>query len=373
MQILSNGTVFTSRPRTNRQSCAFPTICALPNGRWLAGCRAAPTKDATTGQHVLISWSDNFGTSWSDSIQPFAPPTVDGKPGLFRSVGLTSLSGDQVLAALYWVDHADPALPFFNEDTEGLLDSRIFWSASENGGESWSTPILMDTSPFNVPTPITGPALLLPDGRLACQFETNKHYHDTSVWRHSSVLMFSSDAGATWPDHVVVSNDPKNRIFYWDQRPGLLADGRLLDVFWTYDNQAGEYLNIHARESLDNGRKWSDFWDTGLPGQPAAPVSMPDGRIALVYVDRTAQPVIKLRASSDNGRTWPENTERIIYDSGAGSQTVAKSAMKDAWAEMADFSVGLPATALTPDGDLLVVYYAGETTDRTNVQWACIR
>jgi hypothetical protein len=42
--------------------------------------------------------------------------------------------------------------------------------------------------------------------------------------------------------------------------------------------------------------------------------------------------------------------------------------MADAWSEMGRFTVGLPATAALPNGDLLVVHYAGAETDRTNVE-----
>src|SRR5690606_26798578 len=105
-----------------------------------------------------------------------------------------------------------------------------------------------------------------------------------------SVLMFSRDEGKTWPEYSIAANDPENRIFYWDQRPGVLRDGTVLDLFWTYDNVAAKYLNIHARASHDNGHTWGDLWDCGFPDQPAPPVSMPDGSIAMVYVDRTDAP-----------------------------------------------------------------------------------
>jgi hypothetical protein len=96
--------------------------------------------------------------------------------------------------------------------------------------------------------------------------ELNKAYYDTSVWRHSSVLMFSKDGGRSWPEHAITGHDPENRVFYWDQRPGVLRDGVLLDLFWTYDNRSAAYLNIHARESRDCGSTWSAMWDTGVPG-----------------------------------------------------------------------------------------------------------
>ena len=373
MKVIDKGIIFKAEKGTNRQSCAFAGVCILPAGRWLSSCRAAPTKNSTIGQHVLLSWSDDEGRSWHKPVAPFVPPSVEGKRGLFRGTSLTVVGGERVLAALCWVDHSDPSLPFFNEKTEGLLDTRIFFAESEDGGETWSTPRLMDTSPFNIPTPLTGPVLLLPNGDWACQFELNKHYYDKAVWRHSSVLMFSKDGGKSWPQHVIASNDPENRIFYWDQRPSVLSDGKILDLFWTYDNHLGRYLNIHARESLDNGRNWSVIWDTGVPGQPAPPVSLPDGRIVKVYVDRTGIPTIKMRTSEDGGRTWPDTTDFIIYQGETGSQSGEKKVMPDAWAEMAKFSVGLPVATLLSNGDILVVYYAGIHPDLTDIQWALLR
>ena len=373
MNVIAGGTVWASEKGTDRQSCAFPQVCILPSGRWMCGFRAAPTKPATTGQHALITWSDDEGRPWAEPIQPFVPPFVEGRPGLFRGVALTSLGGREVLACVLWVDHSNPSLPFFNEETEGLLDCRIFFARSEDGGETWSEPELMDTSPFRCPTPTTGPVLGLANGGLACQFELNKHYYEPAEWRHSSVLMFSRDGGKTWPEHSVVSSDPENRIFYWDQRPAVLPDGRILDLFWTYDNRDAAYLNIHARESRDHGRNWSEMWDAGVPGQPAAAVPLPDGGIGMVYMDRTGPPVIKMRASEDEGRTWPDETEIVIYQTAVGSQSVGKKRMQDAWAEMGKFSVGLPATAVMADGDILVLYYAGSERDLTDIKWARVR
>ena len=47
--------------------------------------------------------------------------------------------------------------------------------------------------------------------------------------------------------------------------------------------------------------------------------------------------------------------------------------MQDAWAEIGNYSVGLPATAVTADSDVLVAYYAGAETDRTDIQWVCVK
>jgi len=186
-------------------------------------------------------------------------------------------------------------------------------------------------------------------------------------------MLYSGDGGSTWPRWSIVSQDPANRVFYWDQRPGLLADGSILDLFWTYDRAASAYLNIHARRSRDNGRNWSALCDTGAPGQPAPPVSLPDGRMAMVYVDRTAAPVIKLRTSADGGETWPGATEMSLYRPGLGPQSARRDSLQEAWAEMERFSLGLPATAALAGGDILVVFYAGPEPDLTDIRWLRLR
>jgi len=326
-------------------------------------------KIPSEGQHVLLTWSDDEGKTWTKPFAPFTPPKIDGKTGLFRAAYLTPLGGQKLLSALCWVDHSNSALPFFNEETEGLLDTRVFFSWSDDGGETWSEPRLVDTSPYNVPTPITGPVLLFPDGELVLQFELNKHYFDLSVWRHASVLMFSRDGGNTWPRHTLASSDPENRVFYWDQRPSIVK-GSILDVFWTFDRGKSVYLNLHARQTTDRGTTWSELWDIGIPGQPSAPQLLPDGRLVLCYVDRTDVPIIKIRASMDSGKTWSSNDELIIFNADSGSQTEVKNNMQDTWREMGKFSIGLPASTLLPGGDVLIVYYAGPETDVTGVHWS---
>jgi len=373
MEVVDRGLVFLGEDGSEHASACFHGACVLPGGRWLVGFRASPKKSDAFPQRVLVTWSDDEGKTWSHPVQPCANQTIADVPGAWRAGQPTALGGRRVAMVLYWVDASDPERPFFNEQTEGLLDSRIFLTLSDDVGETWSTPRLVDTSPFTMPTPITGPILQLPNGEWALQFETNKTYNDTSVWHHKSVLMYSQDEGRTWPEFVEVAADPEARIFYWDQRPNVLADGTILDLFWTFDRHKAVYMNIHARASEDNGRTWSDLWDTGVPGQPARPVSLLDARIVMPYVDRQCTSTIKLRVSSDGGRTWPESTGLVLDDRLDRAQEGGKSSMQDAWSEMAAFSVGLPTTAALPDGDVLVVYYAGPKPDHTGLYWVRLR
>jgi hypothetical protein len=371
MRRLDQGVVFAGASGSAERSATFPLPWVTPGGRWGCAFRAAPRKQGHHGQRVLLTHSDDQGRTWSAPREPFPPMEIDGVPGRMRVAGLTALDERNLLAVLTWVDFSDPDAPYFNETTEGLLDTRILISESGDAGETWAPPRAIDTAPFPPPTPITGPLLVLPNGELACQFELNKPYHDPSPWRHASVMLFSADGGRTWPRHTIAAQDPENRVFFWDQRPSVLGEERLLDLFWTFDRETAAYRNIHARESRDGGRTWSGLWDTGVPGQPGPAFTLADGALAMPYVDRTAAPAIKVRRSTDGGRSWGAG-ELTLYAPDAATQSTAKSSMQDAWAEMYAFSVGLPNAAALPGGGALVVYYAGERTDATAIRWAVV-
>lgn len=373
MRIESEGIVFSGAPEGPQQSATFPVPCVAAGGRWYCTFRAAPGKKSLRGQEVLMTCSEDEGALWREAVAPFAAPDLEGKPGSLRYGALTALEGGRLLAALCWVEAPDPDRPFFNEVTEGLLDTRILLSQSEDAGASWSAPRFMDTAPFDVPVPLTGPILQLPDGSLACQFELNKSYEDLEAWRHLPVLKFSKDGGERWPTHAIAAEDPSNRIFYWDQRPSVLADGSLMNVFWTFDREANSYLNIHASRSFDGGASCPEIWDTGVAGQPGPVFALADGALAMPIVDRSGPPRILIRRSDDGGRTWPEHDAITVYASKAESQLKTKSSMQDAWDEMFAYSVGLPNVAALPGGGALLVYYAGEHPDRTAIRWALIR
>ena len=223
-----------------------------------------------------------------------------------------------------------------------------------------------------MPTPLTGPVLRLANGELVCQFELNKAYNDLAPWKHASVMIFSCDGGKTWPRHAVTAQDPAADIFYWDQRPAVLPDGRI-PMLLTFDRLNSVYLDIHASCSDAHGFTWPLPQATGIPGQPGPAFVLADGSIAMPYVDRTGPPAIKVCRSIDAGLSWDVRDSLVIYESSGRLQTRQKSSMQDAWSEMYAFSVGLPNTAPLPEGGAVLTYYAGSKTDETGICWALVQ
>ena len=303
---------------------------------------------------------------------PCKPPILDGLAGVFR-MGSVSTYANKLLLSLCRVDTSRPERPFFNEANSGLLDCKVFLSVSEDDGANWTTPRLLDTSPYDKqPTPTTGPALILPDGRIAIQFELNLPYESTAPWRHLPVLKFSSNMGKTFDYHAIPAEDPENKIFYWDQRPIVLRDGKIVNFFWTWDNSKNCYHNITMTSSDDGGRTWTAPHDTGIPGQAGPGVELADGRLLIPIVDRTGNPKVVAHISADRGLSF---TDKALLLSGniTDKQTASQDDMSGAWREMSAFSVGLPAAVDSGHGTVYVVWYEGIASDKTHIEFAEIQ
>ncbi|MGI6525850.1 MAG: sialidase family protein [Caldicoprobacterales bacterium] len=369
MKIVSKGSITKPLDDKNFNSNSFPCIVKLPSGRWLGAFKASEKKGDCNFMHAVMTWSDDEGESWISPFEPVKLPPIKGVPGQSRIMYFLPLGGRKVLMVVNWVDSSDVSKPYYNPMNESLKDTRIFFCFSEDDGETWSTPQLMDTTPIKDPTPLTGAPFMLKDGTIVCQFEINKHERDKTKWVHKSAMIFSSDEGKSWREVSIVTEVPD--MYYWDQRPNVLKDGRtILNFFWTLDGKKQQYLNIHARKSLNGGKTWGEIWDTGVYGQPGQPVDLQDGRIATIDIDRSIRPIITVRTSRDHGRSFEESL--IIYESDLNKQDSKNTSMNDAWDEMIRFSVGHPALLYLGNGEILAYYYVGNHCDNTCIEYVRI-
>ena len=201
--------------------------------------------------------------------------------------------------------------------------------------------------------------------------ETNKTYLDRGQWLQRVVYLYSEDQGQTWGDPVTTCQDPTGRIFNWDQRAGVCPDGRVVTFSWTYDRQTTQYLNIQRHLSADEGATWSAPDDLGFPDQAAHPAILPDGRIVLAYVDRFQSHSIRARLALAADAPFDAATEVELYRQTTESPQSAagQGDTGDLLAEMGLWSFGLPFSAALPDGDVMVVYYAGDDACM-EVRWA---
>lgn len=360
MEIIETGQITLATPDSAQAIYTFPALVELANGTLLLTCRSGSSKDSAD-ETIELYRSTDGGATWSKPDKPFAEARVDGQKSSFRLCYLTEISSDHLLAASMWIDretHGDN--PFFNPETEGCLPMGIFLADSFDHGETWSEWRYVDLPEALGPPSLTNPLIQLPDGTLVMNIETNKHYDDASQWYQRVVCLHSNDLGQTWGEPKDAGFDPSGRIFNWDQRVGMTADGTLASFTWTYDTVAKQYLNIHRRISNDGGHTWSAADDIGITDQAAHPAILSDGRTVIAWVDRYQTQSIRARLAPSITAKFDPASEVVIYTHQSDDRNHSEDtgALLD---EMSIWSFGLPYADVLSNGDVMVVYYAGNT------------
>ena len=367
MRIVASGFLSRAEPGTDRANLTFPSALSLADGTLIATLRSGPEKDTASDRIEVYRSADN-GATWTGPEYPFVAPEVDGKGGSLKICYLTELAPGRLIAAAMWIDRTTyPGQPLFNAETEGCLPMSILLADSHDNGRSWSdwrhVPMPEDVGPAS----LTSPLLKLRDGRLAMSIETNKPYLDRSKWKQRAVYFHSSDAGQTWSSPVTVAEDPTGRIFNWDLRAAVAPDGRIASFAWTYDSQTSTYLDVHRRISRDGGNSWTPPEPLGVTDQAARPAIRSDGSVVLAWVDRFGTKSIRARYAKALDAPFDASTEVVIYTH--GDSEAASSDTGDMLASMDLWSFGLPFAEVLPNGEVLVLYYAGEPK-ALDVRWA---
>ncbi|MEW6749640.1 MAG: sialidase family protein [Candidatus Latescibacterota bacterium] len=359
MRILENALVVPGEPDTDRAACTFPAALTLASGEVLLTYRTGSTKDSDD-ETIEMRRSTDGGRSWGAPRRCF-DSGLDGVRGSLKVCYLTELAPGRVLAAAMWIDRqAFPGQPLFNAQTEGCLPMAVVLAESQDGGRTWPAWRRVPLPEQIGPPSLTSPLLRLPDGSLAMSIETNKAYHDASQWYQRVVHFHSRDEGRTWGDVTVAGEDPSGRIFNWDQRAAVAPDGRLVTFTWTYDSQTRQYLNVHRRISSDRGGTWTPAEDMHVTDQAGRPAVLPDGRVVLPWVDRFGDQSIKARSAAAIDAPFAPHSEVTLYCL-QETQKHSTATTGDLLAEMGLWTFGLPFALVLPDGDVLVLFYAGDS------------
>jgi hypothetical protein len=128
---------------------------------------------------------------------------------------------------------------------------------------------------------------------------------------------------------------------------------------------------IHVAWGSPDGREWTYPQPTSLDGQHCQPVALGGDLLAAAYSHRRNPPGVRVALSRDFGRTWDPTAEIEVYGSGAGDEPNATGATtgKDYWNAMGAWQFGHPRGVALPNGDVFVVFYAGEGATRS-ARWA---
>lgn len=372
MKITASGCVHDGRAGPpHRRSCAFTTAYLARDGTLYVTGRWGSQRESLDG-HPCIFASRDLGETWEMRHDGHGRWDWDGGPGENKCLALTELAPGEFISTSLLVDRSRPERPFVNPRTQGLLPMRVVHATSTDGARTWSPPRAMETSPHPGASTCTHAVMPLPGGVLAQPYEHWKEYDDPTPGKPGALLRFSFDGGATWPEYATVGRHPEHCMAYWDQRLETHPEsGRLVAMFWTHDFDAGQDVDSHIAWGSADGRQWSEPRSTGLPGQHSQPLSLGGDRLLVAYPRRRDPPGIVLSISQDFGRSWDRSRDLVVYDSSEGTESGVGLRRSDAdlWSDMESWRFGHPRAALLPNGEVFVVWYAGDH-EVASARWA---
>lgn len=375
MNVTAAGLVHNARKAsTHQRSTAFTDIAITGDGTLLVTFRAGSERDSLDG-HILLYASSDMGETWELRYDGHGKGDWDdGTLGEVKALSIIELEPGVLTGTGLWVDRSDPTLPFVNTENQGILPMRIFHTTSTDGGHTWSQRRWMNVTPHRGASPVTEAVIPMPNGVLAQPYETWKDFCIDGPPDQGAYLRFSHDGGETWPQFSTIARHLLRNKYYWDVRIGRHPEtGQFVGTYWTHDPTLGTDVDIHISWGSPDGSSWTEPIGTGVSGQHCMPIPLGSDRLMFVYPDRKVVNGIGASLSDDFGKTWDAAQQLTVYQSIEGTESGAqgKRSQQELWDDMKAWRFGHPRGVLLPNGEVLVVFYAGDD-QFLDIRWARI-
>jgi hypothetical protein len=313
------------------------------------------------GTHV--SHSTDGGKEWSLPQRMFTD-TVGRRATHSVRINRTRDGTLVGLGARFYRD-VHPGHGLTNRDNLGYVPVDVILLRSADGGRTWEGPRTIDP-------PLVGPSfeichaiLELPDGRWLAPMGTWKNWKGEAPNGMKAVALVSRDQGATWPEYMDVMDRHCEGVIHFEQSITRLSDDRLLAVAWAFHEASGSTEPTPYAVSND-GKTFSPPRPTGLHGQTAKIIALPDGGILCLY-RRHDKPGLWANLSRMDGDTWINLAETPLWQ-GAASGMIGRPGADD----LSSLKFGFPSMVVCPNEEVLAVFWCCEDCIH-NIRWLRIR
>jgi len=337
-------------------ACAYPVSTLLADDTIVCIYRQGATKHSHDGIFMMQTSADE-GNSWGEPKVIF-----DGRqlqpPQTAIMAGVCQTRANTFLFTFGVIEGLEAGVYMFDEEAR-TLPTRMYVRRSGDGGRTWSTLALLNTSGLIKAGPTTKP-FVLPDGVICVPME-----HKTELGPNGTAVTFSKDDGRTFEPPIPCPADPAGQLNLCDAHFAVLPDGRILMLLWTFLQENEETIEVHRSFSSDGGRTWTKPEGIGFVGQVTVPLALPTGEVIAVSNYRHPPEGIRLWLSPDGGVNWDVEHPLQMWDAGTACMVGepiephrAQTSNEGVWDALARFSFGTPDLLYLTNGSILMVYYA---------------
>lgn len=373
--VLERGVVHVPSGRQDgtRIAC-FASLFVAETGSIFSAFQVGPEKNAATSM-LRLHRSRDGARSWEE-IQFTFKTTFGGVNGSLSNGEMVEVTPGRLMLLSTWINRSDPARPLFDPASEGLLRAKILKAFSVDDGRSWTEWEEVPLPGIRESVHSSGPIVKWRDGSIAFLFETHKAFDaiGPAANAEASWVMISRDGGRTFQGPNLAAKHPEAHCFYWDGRLcGGELPGEVSVYFWTHDHLRKTDLAVHRMRGRfrAGGFERGPIEDTRIPGQIAAAIALRDGRHMVFVVDREFPGSIRSWISDCGGCGWREAGPAYVHGYTDRARGMSDIEIAGIWENIGRWSFGHPAVRLLDDGDLLLVYYAGNA-EGMGIRWARI-
>ena len=248
---------------------------------------------------------------------------------------------------------------------ESKENGNVYYRRSTDNGGSWEAPKPLEISDYSV-------------GGIVIDSWENHVY---VVWKQvydspdgKLYFIVSHDNGGTWSEKIKISKDGIDR----SSAPNIASKGE--SVYVTWENyiliDGSEKGNVSLRTSHNNGESWSEVQDISeiLEGGPYMTIAG-NGDLNLIFVSNNFDVQetqrynweIMYNKSTDRGKIWPSQPERLTDDYGDSRFPTADCEGENIhvvwWDDMHDTiyeHIGYPPIKPEPDHNYEIYYLKSE-------------
>ena len=369
MELINQGIIVDAeKMEGTHRSHMMTSLYHLSSGKLMTTFRRGSDKSSVDGNCVLAE-SDDMGSTWKEICDGF-PSVFRGRQGEVRNAELLQRPDGSLVAFLTWKNRSENQ-QLYDEETGSTAEGAILKGVSQDRGRTWSGFDAIDLGDA-CHSVLSGSTTKLDDAGYLVTYEKQERTEPNSPTAHTARALFSRD-GVEFDDDLLVAHDETGHLHYYDQRQDYCPDQKaLVAAFWTYDKKIGQDVNIHLSWGKPEGMSWETPRDTGIRGQIADPILLPDGRLCLFYVHRHPPCSLRLVLSEDHGMTWDTGHELTVYSKETAREAgmTGPASYAEFWDSMAAWTFGHPSGMALDDRNVYLIYYAGRDARNLSVCWA---